>query len=52
MQHKLGYARSQIQVRELEFDVGCEYMLRQLTGSWSVSWTRIIYQNPHEKYKA
>jgi hypothetical protein len=29
---RLGYARYQIQVQGLEFEVGCKFLLRQLDG--------------------
>jgi hypothetical protein len=49
MRHKMDYARSQIQVWELEFELRNKYLPKELTGSWSVGSTRLIYQYPHEK---
>jgi hypothetical protein len=42
----IDYAKSRIRVRGLEFDIGSEYLPRQLTGFWSIRSTMLIYQYP------
>jgi hypothetical protein len=48
---RLGYARYQIRVRGLEFEVGSKFLLRQLAGFLSVRNTRLVNQNPHKNLR-